>query len=92
MKTKTFRTCEVTKDDSIYALCHLKYSNDKYIVIVKENSDDLFIDFSLEINNNELPEIAIKFFEVECLDRFTCFRQFTLEEVKENSGEEISFY
>ena len=92
MKTKIYRTCEVTKEGFIYASCQLQYLNNKYVVIVTENSDDLFVDFDLEINKNESPDIAIKYFEVLCLNRFTCDRQFTLEEVKENSGEEISFY
>ena len=92
MKTKIYRTCEVTNNGFIYASCQLQYCNNKYLVIVTENSDDLFVDFNLEIKNDELPDIVIKGFEFECLNRFTCNSQFSLEEVKENSGEEISFY
>ena len=92
MKTIIYRTCEVTKGEYIYASSQLEYSNDKYTVIVTEDSDDLFVDLDIEINSNELPDVAIRHFELECLNRFTCDGQFTLKEVKENSGEEISFY
>mgnify|MGYP003346485553 CR=1 FL=1 len=92
MKSKIYRTCEVTKDGSIYASIQLHYLNNKFGILVTENSDDLFIDFNLELNNNESLDNAIKYFEAECLNRFTCDQQFTLAEVKENSGEEISFY
>ena len=92
MNTIIYRTCEVTKGEYIYASSQLEYSNDKYTVIVTEDSDDLFVDLDIEINSNELPDVAIRHFELECLNRFTCDGQFTLKEVKENSGEEISFY
>jgi hypothetical protein len=70
----------------------LQYVSNKYVVIVLVDSDDLFVDFNLEIDNNELSNAAINYFENECLNRFTCYGDFTLEEVKEKSGEEISFY
>lgn len=54
-----------------------------------EDYDDLFVDFNLKIVNNKSPEIAIKYFEDECLNRFTCCGDFSLAEVKDNSGEEI---
>jgi hypothetical protein len=89
---KIYRTCEVTKEGLIFASCQLQCLNEEYVVIDTENSDDLFIDFDLEISKNELPDVAIKYFEFECLNRFTCYRKFTIVEIKENSGEEISFY
>jgi hypothetical protein len=92
MKTKFYLTCEITKDGNIYASCQLQYFNNKYQIIITENIDDLFVDFNLEINHNEIPEVVIKCFEVECLKRFTCDWEFTLAEIKENSGEEISFF
>ena len=92
MKTKTHRTCEITKDGYIYASCQLQYLKNKYLVIVTEDPEDLFVSFDLKINNDELLDNLIKYFEFACLNRFTCNRQFSLEEVKENSGEEILFY
>ncbi len=92
MKSKIYRTCEVKKDGYIYESIQLQYLNNKFVVIYTENSEDLFVDFNLEINKNELLDNVIKYFEVECLNRFTCHQQFTLAEIKENSGEEISFY
>ena len=91
MESKTFRTCAIIKDGYISASCELKFIDNRYLVIVKTNSEDLFVDLDLEVKNNELPANAIKHFELECLNRFTCNSQFTLEELKEY-GEEISFY
>ena len=91
MGSKTFRTCEIIKDGYFSASCELKFIDNRYLVIVKDNSEDLFVDFDLEIKNNEDPANAIKHFELECLKRFTCNSEFTLKELKEY-GEEISFY
>jgi hypothetical protein len=92
MKAIIYRTCEVNKWGENYSICELQYVNNKYVVIILEDSDNLFVDFNLEIDNNESSDIVIKYFEDECLNRFTCYGDFSLEEVKENSGEEILFY
>ena len=92
MTVKIHRTCEMKKYGEAYLSCSLQYSNKKYVVIVLKDLEDLFIDFNLEIDNNETPDIAVKYFENECLNRFTCYGDFSIEKVKENSGEEISFY
>ncbi len=70
----------------------ITFNKKKYVVIVLKDSEDLFVNFNFEIDNNELPDIAIKYFEDECINRFTCYGDFSFEEVKENSGEEILFH
>lgn len=92
MTDKIYRTCEIKKFGEPYARCCLEYVNNNYVVVVLEDYEDIFVDFNLEINNNKLPEIIIKHFENECLQRFTCSGDFSIEQVKENSDEEISFY
>lgn len=91
MKTKTYRTCRVTKWGEEYSNCELRFETNKYILIILKDSENLFVDFNLEIDSNELPEIAINRFENECINRFTCQGEFSMEQIKENSGEEISF-
>ena len=92
MKEKLIRTCEVHKDDLIYASCELRYVKNKYLIVVLENGDDLFVDFKINMGNDLSPDLVIKYFEDECLNRFTSYKDFSLSEVKNNSGEEISFY
>lgn len=92
MKNNIIRTCEVLKYDIIYAKCQLRLEKNQYQVIVIEDGGDLFVDFEMNISNDLSPNLVIKYFEDECLNRFTCYGDFSLSEVKENSGEEISFY
>jgi hypothetical protein len=92
MKAKIYRTCKVNKLGLTYSICELRYVNNKYVVIVLEDSSDLFVDLNLDIDDNESPDISIKYFEDECLNRFTCYGDFSLAEVKDNSDEEILFY
>jgi hypothetical protein len=92
MQSNIYRTCRVNKWGETYSICELQYVNNKYVVIVLEDTDDLLVDFNLEIDRNESSDIAIKHFEDECINRFTCYGDFSFKEVKENSGEEISFY
>jgi hypothetical protein len=92
MKGKLIRTCDVNKYDLPYASCELRYLKNKYRIVVLENGDDLFVDFEIDIENDLSPNLVIKHFENECINRLTCYGDFSLSEVKENSGEEISFY
>jgi hypothetical protein len=92
MKSNIYRTCRVNKWGETFSICELHYVNNKYVVIVLEDTDDLFVDFNLEIGSNKSADIAIKYFEAECINRFTCYGDFSLIAVKENSGEEILFY
>ncbi len=92
MESKFYRTCQVTKWGDEYAICELHYKTNKYNVVVLNDSEDLFVDFDLEIYNHELPQVVIKYFEDECINRFTCYGEFSIEQIKANSGEEISFY
>ena len=93
MKAKVYRTCKVTKWEFDYAICTLRIDkSNKFFVKVLLNTDDLFVDFDLEIDKNVEPDIAIKYFEEECMNRFTCFGQFSIEDIIDASGEEIVFY
>jgi len=92
MTDKIYRRCEIKKFGEPYCSCSLEYANKNYAVVVLEDSEDIFIDFNLEVDNTTSPEIAIELFESECLNRFTCYGEFSLDYIKEDSGEEISFY
>ena len=93
MKAKVYRTCKVTKWEFDYALytLHIDKSN-KFFVKVLLNADDLFVDLDLEIDKNVEPDVAIKYFEEEFMNRFTCFGQFSIKDIIDASGEEIEFY
>ena len=67
MQSNIYRTCSVNKWGEIYSICELQYVNNKYVVIVLEDTDDLLVDFNLEIDSNESPDIAIKYFEDDIL-------------------------
>jgi hypothetical protein len=85
------RTCTIKKYDDECSICELHRVKNNYNVKLIFDHDNLFVDFKLALNENEAPEIAIKIFEEECLNRFTCYGEFTIEEAKEHSGEVISF-
>lgn len=92
MPDKIYRRCEIKKYGEPYSSCNLEYINNNYVVVVLEDREDIFVDFNIEIDHNKPSEIAIQHFESECLNRFTCHGDFSTEHIKENSGEEISFY
>ena len=62
------RTCTIKKYDDECSICELHRVKNNYNVKLIFDHDDLFVDFKLALN--EAPEMAIKIFEEECLNRF----------------------
>lgn len=95
MHDKKIHTCEVishiqsTQDKSI---CEL-YSNQNkgYFVKVISDSSSLFEEFEFQAEKTINQLDVINQFEKECLNRFTCFGEFSLEFIKAEHGDEIVF-
>jgi hypothetical protein len=86
------RTCRIekslmsTKGISEIVLYFNEFKDYKVAVISDDNG--LFEDFDFDSKIEK--DIVIEFFEEECMNRFTCFNEFTLDEIQEQ-GERIEF-
>ncbi len=84
------RTCRIekslmsTKGISEIVLYFNEFKDYKVAVISDDNG--LFEDFDFDSKIEK--DIVIEFFEEECMNRFTCFNEFTLDEIQEQ-GERI---
>ncbi|MEY2702966.1 MAG: hypothetical protein RLY43_1604 [Bacteroidota bacterium] len=95
MDFKKIRSCQIKKSlptgESV-ALCHLLYDGERKIRIkVVNDSEDVFEAIDSELSNNLSELDLIQEFENVCLNRFTCYNDFTIEELEANS-EKNSFY
>lgn len=95
MDFKKIRSCQIKKSlptgESV-AICHLLYDGERKIRIkVVNDSEDIFEAIDSELSNNLSELDLIQEFENVCLNRFTCYNDFTIEELDANS-EKISFY
>ncbi|MDA9316968.1 hypothetical protein N9Q58_03510 [Polaribacter sp.] len=68
----------------------IEFERQDFHIEIELDCEDVFTDFIMPININSEND-AILYFENECIKRFTCNHQFTVEEIKEN-GEEILFF
>jgi len=88
------RTCRIeksvmsTKGISEIVLYFNEFKDYKVSVILDDN--ELFEDFDFDFDSKIEKDIVIEFFEEECMNRFTCFNEFTLDEIQEQ-GERIEF-
>ena len=62
-----------------------------YWIDVITDSEGLFEDLDIEFESNVGNDVAIKIFEEECINRFTCYNEFSIDEILEQ-GESILFY
>lgn len=95
MTNKKIRTCEVIshiQSTQYRSICEL-YSNQNkgYSVKVISDSISLFEEFTFQAEKTKNQLDVINQFEKECLNRFTCFGEFSLEFIKAEHGEEIIF-
>ena len=77
-----------TKGISEIVLYFNEFKDYKVSVILDDN--ELFEDFDFDFDSKIEKDIVIEFFEEECMNRFTCFNEFTLDEIQEQ-GERIEF-
>ena len=68
----------------------IQCESQSFYVKVELDSEDIFSDFIVPININSKNDLIL-YFENECVKRFTCNHQFTVNELKEN-GEEIYIF
>lgn len=92
MKSKIQRVCEVNHG-SYFSICELHHDElNNYFVNVKLDPENLFVDFNIENTKKMEKERVIKNFEEECLNRFTCYGEFTVDYIKEENQEVIRFF
>ena len=90
MKSEVIRVCQV-QSDSRFSICELhKNELNELFVKVIDDPEDLFVDFEMETNIIDVKG-AIQSFDRECLNRFTCYGEFTTEFLRTEHGEEIRF-
>ncbi len=88
------RTCRIEKSvmstNSISEI--VLYFNEikDYKVEVISDDEGHFEDFDFYFDSKFEKNKVIEFFEEECMNRFTCFNEFTLDEIQEQS-ERIEF-
>jgi len=92
MESKKLRVCEVNHG-SHFSICELRYDDiNKYFIRITEDPEGLFADFNITIKQTVSEKDVIKRFQLQCLNRFTCNGEFTLEFIEENNQEFIRFY
>ena len=93
-ESNVIRICQITKSSmaSINKSEIILYYDEVngYWVDVITDSEGLFEDLDIEFESNVGNDVAIKIFEEECLNRFTCFNEFSIDEILEQ-GEIIEF-
>lgn len=95
MRSKIVRICEVkcfVQSTCHISTCELQQDEfENYSIKVISDPNGIFEDFEIDIEkSNNLGE-SIFYFEKECLNRFTCFGEFSLEFIKAEHGDEIKF-
>ena len=94
IESNIIRTCRITK--SVMSITYTSeivlYLNDSknYAVSIISDTDGLFEDMKIDFESNIGKDEAISIFEDECMNSFTCFNEFSLDEVLEH-GEKIEF-
>lgn len=68
----------------------IEFERQDFHIEIELDCEGVFTNFIMPIDINSEND-AILYFENECIKRFTCSHQFTVEEIKEN-GEEILFF
>jgi hypothetical protein len=95
IESNIIRTCRITKSvmSTTYSSQLVLYLNDskEYAVSIISDTDGLFEDMEIDFESNIGKDEAIRIFENECMNIFTGFNEFSLDEVLEH-GERIEFY
>ena len=95
IESNIIRMCRITKSvmSTTYSSEIVLYLNDSkdYAVSIISDNDGLFEDMKIDFESNIGKDEAISIFEEECMNRITCFNEFSLVEIFEQ-GERIEFY
>ena len=65
-------------------------SSNEYWLDVISDSEGLFEDMEIQFESDTKKVEAVKIFEEECMNVFTCFNEFSIDEILEQ-GERIEF-
>jgi S-adenosylmethionine:tRNA-ribosyltransferase-isomerase (queuine synthetase) len=88
------RICRITKSSmaSHYSSEVVLYRNssNEYWLDVISDSEGLFEDMEIQFESDTTKVEAVKIFEEECINLFTCFNEFSIDEILEQ-GERIEF-
>ena len=68
----------------------IEFERQSFYIEIELDCEDIFTNLKMPISINSEND-AILYFENECIKRYTCSHEFTVEEIKEN-GEEILFF
>lgn len=88
------RICRITKSSmaSLYSseiILYLNNSNEYWLDVISD-SEGMFEALEIEFKSNITKVEAVRIFEEECMNIFTCFNEFSLDEILEQ-GERIEF-